>query len=153
MAFETIIFSMDGGAARLTLNRPDRLNSFTVKMHEEIAAALDAIDADKTVRTLFITGAGRGFCAGQDLSDRAVSPGGASVDLGESVEKRYNPLIRRLTSLPTPAPRSPLRRISSSLRARRNLSCRSRISASCLTPEAPGRCRDWRDRRARLALR
>ncbi len=102
MAFETIIFSMDGGAARLTLNRPDRLNSFTVKMHEEIAAALDAIDADKTVRTLFITGAGRGFCAGQDLSDRAVSPGGASVDLGESVEKRYNPLIRRLTSLPMP---------------------------------------------------
>lgn len=102
MAFETILFAIDGGAARLTLNRPDRLNSFTVQMHAEIAAALDAVEADKTVRTLLITGAGRGFCAGQDLSDRAVSPGGASVDLGESVEKRYNPLIRHLTSLPMP---------------------------------------------------
>lgn len=102
MAFETILFSVDGGAARLTLNRPDRLNSFTLRMHEEIAAALDEIEADKTVRVLLITGAGRGFCAGQDLSDRAVAPGGAAVDLGVSVEKRYNPLIRRLTSLPMP---------------------------------------------------
>jgi 2-(1,2-epoxy-1,2-dihydrophenyl)acetyl-CoA isomerase len=102
MAFETILFSTDGGAARLTLNRPDRLNSFTVKMHEEIAAALGAVESDGSVRTLIITGAGRGFCAGQDLSDRAVAPGGSAVDLGESVEKRYNPLIRRLTSLPMP---------------------------------------------------
>lgn len=102
MTFETIEFSIEGGAARLTLNRPDRLNSFTVAMHGEIAAALDRVENDKTVRTLLITGAGRGFCAGQDLSDRAVSPGGAAVDLGESVEKRYNPLIRRLTSLPMP---------------------------------------------------
>lgn len=102
MAFETILFSTDGGAARLTLNRPDRLNSFTVKMHEEIAAALDEIEADRTIRVLLITGAGRGFCAGQDLSDRAVAPGGSAVDLGESVEKRFNPLIRRLTSLPMP---------------------------------------------------
>ncbi len=102
MAFETILFSIEGGAARLTLNRPDRLNSFTVKMHEEIAEALSQIEADATVRTLIITGAGRGFCAGQDLSDRAVSPGADAPDLGESVERRYNPLIRRLTSLPMP---------------------------------------------------
>lgn len=102
MAFETILFSIDAGAARLTLNRPDRLNSFTVQMHGEIAEALAEIEQDKTVRTLLITGAGRGFCAGQDLSDRAVSPGGEAPDLGESVEKRYNPLIRRLTSLPMP---------------------------------------------------
>lgn len=100
--FETILFSIDCGAARLTLNRPDRLNSFTVQMHGEIAAALDAVEADQTVRTLLITGAGRGFCAGQDLSDRAVAPGGAKVDLGESLENRYNPLIRRLTGLPMP---------------------------------------------------
>jgi 2-(1,2-epoxy-1,2-dihydrophenyl)acetyl-CoA isomerase len=102
MAFETIEFSVENGAARLTLNRPDRLNSFTVQMHGEIAEALTKVEQDKSVRTLLITGSGRGFCAGQDLSDRAVAPGGATVDLGESVEKRYNPLIRRLTSLPMP---------------------------------------------------
>ena len=102
MAYRTILFSIETGVARLTLNRPDRLNSFTVEMHEEIAAALDALDADKSVRTLLISGAGRGFCAGQDLADRAVSPAGEAPDLGESVEKRYNPLIRRLTSLPMP---------------------------------------------------
>ncbi len=98
MAYGTIDFKAEGGVARLTLNRPDRLNSFTVEMHEEVADALsDLGDA----RTLIVTGAGRGFCAGQDLNDRAVAPGEA-VDLGESVEKRYNPLIRRLTSLPMP---------------------------------------------------
>ncbi len=102
MAFNTIEFSIDNGAARLTLNRPERLNSFTVEMHGEIAEALNLIETDNTVRTLLITGAGRGFCAGQDLNDRAVTPGGAAPDLGESVEKRYNPLIRRLTSLPMP---------------------------------------------------
>lgn len=102
MTFEAIAFSIESGAARLTLNRPDRLNSFTVQMHGEIAEALTQVEADTSVRTLLITGAGRGFCAGQDLSDRAVAPGSDAVDLGESVEKRYNPLIRRLTSLPMP---------------------------------------------------
>ena len=98
MAYQTIDFKIEAGVARLTLNRPERLNSFTVEMHEEVADALDAL-AD--ARVLVLTGAGRGFCAGQDLNDRAVAPG-KSVDLGESVEKRYNPLIRRLTALPMP---------------------------------------------------
>ena len=98
MAYETIDFSQTDGVARLTLNRPDRLNSFTVQMHGEVADALDRLDG---ARVLVLTGAGRGFCAGQDLNDRAVAPG-ESVDLGESVEKYYNPLIRRLTSLPMP---------------------------------------------------
>ncbi|MCA8888880.1 MAG: 2-(1,2-epoxy-1,2-dihydrophenyl)acetyl-CoA isomerase [Parvularculaceae bacterium] len=102
MAFNTIEFEISDGVARLTLNRPDRLNSFTIQMHEEVRAALDIVEADSSVRTLLLTGAGRGFCAGQDLSDRAVAPGGKAVDLGESVEKRYNPLIRRLTGLPFP---------------------------------------------------
>ncbi|WDI30677.1 2-(1,2-epoxy-1,2-dihydrophenyl)acetyl-CoA isomerase PaaG [Hyphococcus flavus] len=102
MAFETILLEISNGAARLTLNRPDRLNSFNIQMHEEVQAALDEIENNKAVRTLLLTGAGRGFCAGQDLSDRAVAPGSDAVDLGESVEKRYNPLIRRLTSLPMP---------------------------------------------------
>jgi 2-(1,2-epoxy-1,2-dihydrophenyl)acetyl-CoA isomerase len=98
MAYETIEFKLEGAIARLTLNRPDRLNSFTIQMHEEVADALGQLG---DARVLVLTGAGRGFCAGQDLNDRAVAPG-VSVDLGESVEKRYNPLIRRLTSLPMP---------------------------------------------------
>ncbi|MDZ7628141.1 MAG: 2-(1,2-epoxy-1,2-dihydrophenyl)acetyl-CoA isomerase PaaG [Parvularculaceae bacterium] len=102
MAFETILYRVENGAARLTLNRPDRLNSFTVEMHAEIASALDELEKDASVRTLMITGAGRGFCAGQDLSDRAVTPETDAPDLGKSVEERYNPLIRRLTALPMP---------------------------------------------------
>ena len=102
MAFETILFSIETGVARLTLNRPDRLNSFTVQMHGEVAQALDQIEATPDVRVLLLTGAGRGFCAGQDLSDRAVAPGGDAVDLGESVERYYNPLVRRLVALPFP---------------------------------------------------
>jgi len=98
MAYETIEFKLEGAVARLTLNRPDRLNSFTVKMHEEVADALSRLNG---ARVLVITGAGRGFCAGQDLNDRAVAPGEA-VDLGHSVESYYNPLIRRITALPFP---------------------------------------------------
>jgi 2-(1,2-epoxy-1,2-dihydrophenyl)acetyl-CoA isomerase len=102
VAYETILFDVAEGVARLTLNRPDRLNSFTVQMHAEVADALSQIEGDATVRVLLLTGAGRGFCAGQDLSDRAVAPGGAGVDLGESLENRYNPLVRRLMTLPKP---------------------------------------------------
>jgi 2-(1,2-epoxy-1,2-dihydrophenyl)acetyl-CoA isomerase len=97
-SYKNIQFTLTAGIARLTLNRPDRLNSFTVDMHEEVADALGRLEG---ARVLVLTGAGRGFCAGQDLGDRAVAPG-ESVDLGESVEKRYNPLIRRLVSLPLP---------------------------------------------------
>jgi 2-(1,2-epoxy-1,2-dihydrophenyl)acetyl-CoA isomerase len=102
MSYETILFEIANGAARLTLNRPDRLNSFTVQMHGEVADALSRVEASDDARVLLITGAGRGFCAGQDLSDRAVAPGGDGVDLGESLENRYNPLIRRLINLPKP---------------------------------------------------
>ncbi len=101
MDYETILLESANGATRLTLNRPDRLNSFTVQMHDEVSRALETV-ANSDARVLVLTGAGRGFCAGQDLSDRAVAPGGEGVDLGESLEKRYNPLIRRLTGLPMP---------------------------------------------------
>jgi 2-(1,2-epoxy-1,2-dihydrophenyl)acetyl-CoA isomerase len=101
MGYETILFEIVGGVARLTLNRPDRLNSFTVQMHEEVSSALDAA-AKSEARVLVLTGAGRGFCAGQDLSDRAVAPGGDGVNLGESLEQRYNPLVRRLDALEMP---------------------------------------------------
>ena len=95
---DTIIFEQSNHVARITLNRPDRLNSFTQAMHSELAQALDsAVDA----RVIILTGAGRGFCAGQDLNDRAVAPGEA-VDLGETVEQCWNPLVRRLATLPQP---------------------------------------------------
>lgn len=98
MNFETIRYDVAEGVARVVLNRPDRLNSFTAHMHEELASVLDAADTDPSIRAIMLTGAGRGFCAGQDLADRAVSPGGAAVDLGETVEKYWAPLVRRLAS-------------------------------------------------------
>ena len=98
MAYETIDFKADGTVARITLNRPDRLNSFTVQMHEDLRDALGSL---RDARVVVLTGAGRGFCAGQDLNDRGVAPGEA-VDLGETVQACWNPLIRTLTSLPQP---------------------------------------------------
>src|SRR4051794_15596952 len=97
VSYDTIQFE-SGAVARITLNRPDRLNSFTVQMHEEVRDALANLGE---ARVLVLTGAGRGFCAGQDLNDRAVAPGKA-VDLGETVEQCWNPLVRTLTSLPQP---------------------------------------------------
>jgi len=98
MAYETLLVDHADGIARITLNRPDRLNSFTRAMHAELQSALDEA---KDARVIILTGAGRGFCAGQDLNDRAVAPGQA-VDLGETVEESWNPLIRRLASMPQP---------------------------------------------------
>lgn len=100
--YQTILLEKSEGVAKLTLNRPDRLNSFNVQMHEELQAALDDVATDGESRSLLITGAGRGFCAGQDLNDRAVSADQAAPDLGMSVEKYYNPLIRRITNLKMP---------------------------------------------------
>src|ERR1700761_4564067 len=139
MSYEHILFEVTGGVARLTLNRPERLNSFNTKMHAEVREALASLGAGATdgagvagasgavgrgeaagvggaaaaggagpavgagaARVLVLTGAGRGFCAGQDLSDRAVAPGSGAVDLGESIENRYNPLVMSLHHLPMP---------------------------------------------------
>jgi 2-(1,2-epoxy-1,2-dihydrophenyl)acetyl-CoA isomerase len=101
MQFETIKFSLEDGIARLTLNRPDKLNSFNTSMHTEVRMVL-ANARENGARVLVLTGAGRGFCAGQDLSDRAVAPGGADVDLGDSIERNYKPLILSLRQLPLP---------------------------------------------------
>jgi 2-(1,2-epoxy-1,2-dihydrophenyl)acetyl-CoA isomerase len=98
MSHQCILFAVTEGIARLTLNRPERLNSFNVAMHEEVRSVLTGLDA----RVLVITGAGRGFCAGQDLSDRTVSPGGQGADLGDSIEKYYKPLVLALRRLPMP---------------------------------------------------
>lgn len=101
MNFKTILFNVENDVARLTLNRPDKLNSFNVEMHLEVRQALDALPASGA-RVLILTGAGRGFCAGQDLGDRAVAPGGPGADLGESIEKYYAPLVLALQNLPLP---------------------------------------------------
>ena len=97
--YETILFERREAIARITLNRPDRLNSFTVQMHEELRDALANLG---DAQVLILTGAGRGFCAGQDLNDRGVSSGEHPVDLGTTVETCWNPLIRTLASLPQP---------------------------------------------------
>jgi 2-(1,2-epoxy-1,2-dihydrophenyl)acetyl-CoA isomerase len=102
MSNATILFELSAGIARLTLNRPERLNSFNVQMHEEVRAALAVVKEEPSCRVLVLTGAGRGFCAGQDLSDRAVAPGTAATDLGDSIERRYKPLVLALRNLPLP---------------------------------------------------
>lgn len=104
MDYRYLQFSTDRGIARLTLNRPDKLNSFTGPMHAEMRAALDRVDADQSIRVLVITGAGRAFCAGQDLGEpeMALIPGQTPPDLGNIVERDYKPLILRLTNLRVP---------------------------------------------------
>ena len=98
MSLRTITFTIADRIARLTLNRPERLNSFTALMHAEVREALASLG---DARVLVMTGAGRGFCAGQDLNDRTPSDG-QPVDLGATVEADWNPLVRALASLPQP---------------------------------------------------
>lgn len=102
MTQPSILLEIDQGVALLTLNRPDSLNSFNAEMHAEIREAISQVRKNSEVRALVITGSGRGFCAGQDLSDRNVAPGAEAPDLGESIEKRYNPLLRSIRELPMP---------------------------------------------------
>ncbi len=102
MSYKNIEFTITDGLACLTLNRPDSLNSFTTDMHEEMRSAMTQVENDPAVRCLLLTGNGRGFCAGQDLNDRAVKPSGTRRDLSISVEENYNPLIKRLANLPLP---------------------------------------------------
>lgn len=101
MPFETIQFGVERGIARLTLDRPDKLNSFNTAMHGEVRAVLARV-VPEGGRVLVLTGAGRAFCAGQDLADRAVAPGGATVDLADSIERHYKPLVLALRNLPVP---------------------------------------------------
>jgi len=102
MSEAPLLYAVEDGVARITLNRPDSLNSFNAELHAEMRQALKAVRQDKSVRALLLTGNGRGFCAGQDLSDRNVAPGAEAPDLGESLEKRYNPMLRVLRDLPFP---------------------------------------------------
>lgn len=110
MDYKSIQFSVDAatGVARLTLNRPDKMNAFTGDMHAELRHALDALQAGQgdaaSVRVLVVTGAGRGFCAGQDLADpdMVFTPGQTPPDIGDVVERNFKPLVMRLTNLRVP---------------------------------------------------
>jgi 2-(1,2-epoxy-1,2-dihydrophenyl)acetyl-CoA isomerase len=99
---DAILTSAQDGLLTITLNRPDRLNAFTTEMLEVFNQVLQNAADDDSVRAVLITGSGRGFCAGQDLNDRAVAPGGAPPDLGESLEERYNPAVRTMRTMPKP---------------------------------------------------
>jgi len=102
MAEEPLLVAVADGVATLTLNRPERLNAFTAALHEALAAALERAARDETIRAVVITGVGRGFCAGQDLSERKPVPGVERRDAGQGLERYYNPLIRRLRGLEKP---------------------------------------------------
>jgi 2-(1,2-epoxy-1,2-dihydrophenyl)acetyl-CoA isomerase len=104
MAFDTILFDIQSGVARLTLNRPEKMNSFNATMQHELRLALDQVQTDLSVRVLVLTGAGRAFSAGQDLADAEVkfTPGHTPPDMGDVVERQYKPLIMRLQNLRVP---------------------------------------------------
>ena len=97
----TIEFTRDEGVARVALNRPDKLNSFTRQMHADLREAISQCERDETIRAVVITGNGRAFCAGQDLADLSFEPGNMS-DLGALIQDNFNPLIRRIQALPKP---------------------------------------------------
>lgn len=101
MSEDSILVEKQPGYRVITLNRPDKLNAFNDAMHIVLRAAVEEAEADEDCRALLITGAGRAFCAGQDLADRVAKPGVKMV-AGEALEKYYNPLVRKLRALPFP---------------------------------------------------
>lgn len=101
-ASETVLATFADGVLVLTLNRPDRLNAFNDAMHLALRAGFERARDDDAVRAVLLTGAGRGFCAGQDLGDRDPRTSGPSLDLSETLETFYNPLIRLIRGLDKP---------------------------------------------------
>ncbi len=97
----SVLYEFRDDIARITLNRPDKLNSFSEEMHEALRPAVARSLADGA-RALLLTGAGRAFCAGQDLAERIMPPGVPPPDLGNSIEKHYKPLVLALRALPFP---------------------------------------------------
>ena len=105
-----VLVAQEGAVRTLTLNRPKALNSFTAAMHVELAAAFEAAATDTSVRCVVLTGAGRGFCAGQDLADplmaRSDDPSVPPPDVGSLIERFYKPLALRIRTMPVPVPAS-----------------------------------------------
>lgn len=102
MDYQTILVNEQNGVGYLRFNRPKQLNSFNVQMHQEVAEVLKRWHSQDDIRCVVITGEGRGFCAGQDLGDRVVDPNAEAPDLGQSIEKFYNPLVKTLVNMPKP---------------------------------------------------
>src|SRR5204862_6668787 len=98
----SILVSQAAGVLTLTLNRPEKLNAFNPEMHSLLRQAIERAAGQADIRAVLLTGSGRGFCAGQDLAERDVSPGAAPIDLSVSIGSYYNPLLRRLRELPQP---------------------------------------------------
>ena len=101
----SVLYEARGAVALVTLNRPQALNSFTRQMHHDLWAALDMAEADSKIRALVVTGAGRGFCAGADLSEFDFAPGPDLVkraDPGPVIDQAFNPTARRLQNLRMP---------------------------------------------------
>ena len=98
----SILVSLDAGVLSITLNRPDKLNAFNPEMHQLLKSALERARDEAAVRAVLLTGAGKGFCAGQDLSERNVAAGAAPIDLSVTIGSYYNPLVRRMRELPKP---------------------------------------------------
>ena len=96
--FAEVIYEANQGIATITLNRPEKINSLTNQMHADLRSAFDLVDQDPNIRVILITGAGRGFCAGQDLADPETS----LEDLSETLEKNYNVLVRRMAKMKQP---------------------------------------------------
>jgi 2-(1,2-epoxy-1,2-dihydrophenyl)acetyl-CoA isomerase len=98
---EPVLVSLDGAVMRITLNRPEKLNAFNPDLHQGLAAAMARAESESAVRCVLITGAGRGFCAGADLTQRDLNSG-APIDLGAGLDAWYNPLVKRMRALPKP---------------------------------------------------
>lgn len=96
---DTIIYHKESGLAKITLNRPEKYNSFTQEMAKAFQAALDDVKDDNDIRAVVITGNGKAFCAGQDLAEAVADNG---LELEEIVREHYNPIIKRITSLEKP---------------------------------------------------
>jgi 2-(1,2-epoxy-1,2-dihydrophenyl)acetyl-CoA isomerase len=101
MGYTTVKLSIDGAVATLALNRPERLNALNPTVHSDIREALGQIETNAAVRCLVVTGEGRAFCSGQDLTERVMTEN-TEIDIGASLDRDYNPLVRRLVAFPVP---------------------------------------------------
>ena len=102
MTYSTLLFSVDANIAEITLNRPEKLNSFSLQMHEDLRHVMQIIETGENIRAILLTGAGRGFCAGQDLNARQIVPGQSGEHTRKSLDENFNPLIRRIRNLKKP---------------------------------------------------